>query len=271
MPTFFLNTVEWSHLLLGALLIIAVVIAYIIKRRDNQRLAALKQDLQTAHDQLVMVKRKAEDAGRAKSEFLSLMSHELRTPLQAVIGYTDVVIEELKRAGDESHLNDLNQVVINSERLLKQINGLLEMANMELGRMERDLTEVKIVEPETCANHVVMIDDDPAFLDIMARTIRAEGYQVHTASDAESGWRLIHAIKPGVITLDLFLPDQHGWTLFERIKADPAIAHIPVIVISMIEERKRFNRQPAEEYLTKPVKRETLKLAIQRLAPHKNA
>jgi CheY-like chemotaxis protein len=117
---------------------------------------------------------------------------------------------------------------------------------------------------------VVMIDDDPAFLDIMARTIRAEGYNVHTASDAESGWRLIQAIKPDVITLDLFLPDQHGWILFERIKADPDVCDIPVIVISMIEERKRFNRQPAEEYLTKPVRRETLKHAIQRLAPHKN-
>jgi CheY-like chemotaxis protein len=104
----------------------------------------------------------------------------------------------------------------------------------------------------------------------MARTIRAEGYQVHTANDAESGWRMIQSIKPQVITLDLFLPDQHGWILFERIKADPDICDIPVIVISMIEERKRFNRQPPEEYLTKPVRRDTLKLAIQRLAPHKN-
>ena len=116
-----------------------------------------------------------------------------------------------------------------------------------------------------------MIDDDPAFLDIMARTIRAEGYEVHTASDAESGWRLIQSIRPQVITLDLLLPDQHGWILFERIKEDPDVCDIPVIVVSMIEERKRFNRQQAEEYLTKPVKRETLKLAIQRFAPQKSA
>jgi CheY-like chemotaxis protein len=126
------------------------------------------------------------------------------------------------------------------------------------------------VAPEPVGEQVVMIDDDPAFLDIMARTIRAEGYQVYTASDAESGWRLIQSVRPDVITLDLFLPDQHGWILFERIKADPDVSDIPVIVISMIEERRRFNRQPAEEYLTKPVRRETLKQAIQRLAPHKN-
>lgn len=428
----------WGSVLLGALLIITVVIAYIIKRRDNQRLAAHSQDLQIARDRLAIAKRKAEDASKAKSEFLSLMSHELRTPLQAIIGYTEVVIEELKMADDEHHLNDLNRVILNSERLLKLINGVLDLAKIESGRMDLDLTEVKlsslvdeavgtvaplleknairllvdvddgeslpIADPEKLLHilinllgnavkfapngqvrikayhqpqqiylsvadtgigiskelqltifdpfrqgdsgttrkfqgsglglsitrqlcelmgggirvesdvgvgskfivelplpidpslaespppdveeplveavpvsapadgeQVVMIDDDPAFLDIMARTIRAEGYQVHTAGDAESGWRLIQSIKPHVITLDLFLPDQHGWILFERIKADPDVCDIPVIIISMIEERKRFNRQPADEYLTKPVRRETLKLAIQRLAPHKNS
>lgn len=428
----------WGSVILGALLIITILIAYTIKRRDNQRLAAHTQDLQIARDRLAIAKRKAEDASKAKSEFLSLMSHELRTPLQAIIGYTEVVIEELKLADDEHHLKDLNRVILNSERLLKLINGVLDLAKIESGRMDLDLTEVKlsslveealatvaplaeknavrlqvdvddgtslpVADPEkllhilinllgnaikfthdgqvrvkayhqpqqiyicvadtgigisqeqqvaifdpfkqadsgttrkfqgsglglsitrqlcelmggkirveselgvgskfivelplpinpqavknvaaaddeaqvfpsapvalpTTGEQVVMIDDDPAFLDIMARTIRAEGYQVHTASDAESGWRLIQSIKPDVITLDLFLPDQHGWILFERIKADEDICDIPVIVISMIEERKRFNRQPAEEYLTKPVRRETLKLAIERLAPHKN-
>jgi signal transduction histidine kinase/CheY-like chemotaxis protein len=425
----------WGSVILGALLIITVLFAYTIKRRDNQRLAAHSQDLQIARDRLAIAKRKAEDASKAKSEFLSLMSHELRTPLQAIIGYTEVVIEELKLADDEHHLKDLNRVILNSERLLKLINGVLDLAKIESGRMDLDLTEVKLSslveealgtvaplmeknaiqlqvdvddgeslpvadpekllhilinllgnaikfapngqvrikayhqpqqiyisvadtgigiskeqqatifdpfkqadsgttrkfqgsglglsitrqlcelmgggirvesdlgegskfivelplpinptavqapksddEPQVSApvvltptgEQVVMIDDDPAFLDIMARTIRAEGYNVHTASDAESGWRLIQAIKPDVITLDLFLPDQHGWILFERIKADPDVCDIPVIVISMIEERKRFNRQPAEEYLTKPVRRETLKHAIQRLAPHKN-
>jgi signal transduction histidine kinase/CheY-like chemotaxis protein len=429
----------WGSVILGALLIITVLIAYTIKRRDNQRLAAHSQDLQIARDRLAIAKRKAEDASKAKSEFLSLMSHELRTPLQAIIGYTEVVIEELKLVDDEHHLKDLSRVILNSERLLKLINSVLDLAKIESGRMDLDLTEVKlsslvdealgtvaplaeknaihllidvddgeslpVADPEKLLHilinllgnaikfapngqvrvkayhqpqqiyisvadtgigisaeqqstifdpfkqadsgttrkfqgsglglsitrqlcelmggrirvesaldvgskfivelplpinpmavqtpksdddesqvpssapvalvptgeQVVMIDDDPAFLDIMARTIRAEGYQVHTASDAESGWRLIQAIKPDVITLDLFLPDQHGWILFERIKADPDVCDIPVIVISMIEERKRFNRQPAEEYLTKPVRRETLKLAIQRLAPHKNS
>lgn len=428
----------WGSVILGALLIVTILLAYTVKRRDNQRLAAHSQDLQMARDRLAIAKRKAEDASKAKSEFLSLMSHELRTPLQAIIGYTEVVLEELKLVDDEAHVNDLTRVITNSERLLKLINSVLDLAKIESGRMDLDLAEIKlsslveealgtvaplleknairlltdvddgetlpkadpekmlhilinllgnaikfapngqvrikayhqpkriyisvadtgigisvdqqarifdpfkqadssttrkfqgsglglsitrqlcelmggtirveselgagakfivelplpinptpvavarnedeeyqaaqhVVSPLGDGEHVVMIDDDPAFLDIMARTIRAEGYEVHTASDAESGWRLIQSIKPRVITLDLLLPDQHGWILFERIKEDPDVRDIPVIVVSMIEERKRFNRQPAEEYLTKPVKRETLKAAVQRLAPRKKA
>lgn len=423
----------WGSVILGVLLIITVFIAYAIKRRDNQRLAAHSQDLQIAKDRLAIAKRKAEDASQAKSDFLSLMSHELRTPLQAIIGYTEVVIEELKLDDDQRHINDLTRVISNSERLLKLINGVLDLAKIESGRMQLDLTEVKLsnlvdealgtigplfeknsirlsvevddgpflpvadpekllhvlinllgnaskyapnsfvtvkafheptriyisvtdtgiglspeqqlqifepfrqadngttrkfqgsglglsitrqlcemmggsisvksqlgagatfivdlplpVEPatilgpndtpnavtdltalsqESTGQHIVMIDDDPAFLDIMARTLRSEGYHVHTASDAETGFSLVQAVKPQVITLDLLLPDQHGWLVFERLKADPDLQHIPVIIISIADDRKPDLQRPAEEYLTKPIRRETLKLAVQKLAP----
>src|SRR5690606_7008269 len=126
------------------LLIITILIGYTIKRRDNQRLAEHSKDLQIAKDRLAIAKRKAEEASQAKSEFLSLMSHELRTPLQAIIGYTEVVIEELKLAEDENHISDLKRVISNSERLLKLINGVLDLAKIESGRMELDLTEVKL-------------------------------------------------------------------------------------------------------------------------------
>ena len=72
------------------------------------------------------------------------MSHELRTPLQAIIGYTEVVIEDLKLNDDQVHIKDLMRVISNSERLLKLINGVLDLAKIESGRMVLDLTEVKL-------------------------------------------------------------------------------------------------------------------------------
>lgn len=134
----------WGLVFLGTLLIVTVLIAYTIKRRDNQRLAAHSKDLQIAKDRLAIAKRKAEDASQAKSEFLSLMSHELRTPLQAIIGYTELVIEELKVNDDNTHINDLTRVIHNGERLLRLINGVLDMAKIESGKMDLDLTEVRL-------------------------------------------------------------------------------------------------------------------------------
>src|SRR5690606_18464074 len=112
--------------------------------------------------------------------------------------------------------------------------------------------------------------DDQAFLDIMARTLRSEGYHVHTAGDAETGYSLAQAVKPEVITLDLLLPGQHGWLVFERLKADPDLRDIPVIIISIVDDRKADLQRPADEYLTKPIRRETLKLAVQKLTENKD-
>lgn len=425
---------SWALVLLGLLLVITIWFAYLIKRRDNRRLANHAQDLQFAKDRLLIAKRKADEASQAKSDFLSLMSHELRTPLQAIIGYTEVVLEELKFNDESRHLNDLTRVINNSERLLKLINSVLDLAKMEAGRMSLDLTQIKlselvedalgsikpladkkslalhtsvkdgdslpIADPEKLlliminllgnavkftasgnvslqawhennaieisvtdtgmgisanqvqlifnafhqldhsrarkfegsglglaitkqlvdlmggkinvqsepgkgsvfsvhiplpiipvdknneegyggktsdaydeeesvitTDNIVMIDDDPAFLDIMARTLRAEGYGVHTALDAITGYQLLKKIKPKVITLDLLLPDQHGWSLFEKIKLDQDLKEIPIIIISMVDEEKYSHTKQIDDYLTKPVRLETLKHAVQRLVP----
>lgn len=128
----------------GVLLIVTVFVAYTLKRRDNTILAARGQDLKMAGDRLAVAKSKAEAASQAKSEFLSLMTHELRTPLQAVIGYTDIVMEELRAEGSERYIDDLTRVINNSERLLKLINGVLDLARVESGEMELHLSEVKL-------------------------------------------------------------------------------------------------------------------------------
>jgi len=134
----------WGLVLLGLLLLITIFAAYIMKQRANKRLAEHSQELQLAKDRLAIAKRKAEAASQAKSDFLSLMSHELRTPLQSIIGYSEVVMEELKSQDDDEHVQDLMRVINNAERLLRLINGVLDMAKIESGHMGLDLTEVKL-------------------------------------------------------------------------------------------------------------------------------
>lgn len=134
----------WATVALGFLLVITIFIAYAIKRRDNKKLKEHSQDLQMARDRLVLAKSKAESANEAKSEFLSLMSHELRTPLQAIIGYTEVVKEELHSEGEIRYNEDLNRVINNSDRLLKLINDVLDLAKAESGEMQLHISDIKL-------------------------------------------------------------------------------------------------------------------------------
>lgn len=120
------------------------IFAYKTKREDNERLARRSHDLQVARDKLEVAKRKAEAANRAKGAFLSLMSHELRTPLQSIIGYTDLVIEDLKAEGDEIYSDQLIRVNTNGERLLELINNTLDLAKIEAGKMSVQLTPMHV-------------------------------------------------------------------------------------------------------------------------------
>jgi len=155
---------------LGVILVALAVWAYISKRRDAERLEAQGRDLKIARDKLNIAKVKAEEANQAKSEFLSLMSHELRTPLQAIIGYTEVVIEDLKLEGLESYTNDLNRVVNNSERLLRLINGVLDLAKIESGNMKLFLAPVDLeaTVADAAANVLPQFDEKGLALNINA-------------------------------------------------------------------------------------------------------
>ncbi|RYC33217.1 sensor histidine kinase [Lichenibacterium minor] len=78
----------------------------------------------------------AEEANRAKSNFLANMSHELRTPLSAVIGYTELLEEELDDLGEHRVLDDLNKVKGNAKHLLGLINDVLDLSKVEANRMD---------------------------------------------------------------------------------------------------------------------------------------
>ncbi|QNK58793.1 hybrid sensor histidine kinase/response regulator [Paenibacillus sp. PAMC21692] len=105
---------------------------------------------------------------------------------------------------------------------------------------------------------VLVIDDDPAMLGLMQRYLGQEEWTVTLAQSGREGLRLAKQLKPDVISLDVLMPGVDGWNVLTMLKNDPELAHIPVVMISMMDEQRLAYAMGAAEYVTKPVQRDRL-------------
>jgi PAS domain S-box-containing protein len=123
----------------------------------------------------------------------------------------------------------------------------------------------QIVETDGCA--VLVIDDDPVVRDLLQRFLSKEGFQVICAASGSEGLQLVKNIKPDVITLDVLMPGMDGWTVLSALKANPQTADIPVIMLTMVDEKNLGYALGVSEYLTKPIDRERLLTVLRRYRP----
>jgi signal transduction histidine kinase/CheY-like chemotaxis protein len=100
---------------------------------------------------------------------------------------------------------------------------------------------------------VLVVDDDAAARDLLSRTLEKAGFATVTAASAEEGLDLARAVLPDALVSDVLLPGMTGWNLIEAFKAEPALCDIPVVVLSVIENRRHSLGLGAVEHLTKPV------------------
>src|SRR5262249_39159722 len=97
-------------------------------------LARLEQD--AAATRMRVAKEAAEEADRAKSQFLATMSHELRTPLTTIIGYSEMILEQCREDGLDGLVPDVQQVHAAGKHLLTLINDILDLSKIEAGKLE---------------------------------------------------------------------------------------------------------------------------------------
>ena len=104
----------------------------------------LESEIEIRTQELVVARDGALTASRHKSEFLANISHELRTPLQAIIGYTDLVREDLELECMDAQVEDLDKSIRSAHNLLALINNILDLAKIEAGRMDLHLKAVNV-------------------------------------------------------------------------------------------------------------------------------
>jgi PAS domain S-box-containing protein len=127
--------------------------------------------------------------------------------------------------------------------------------------------EPLVPEVSTGARIVVAIDDDPEALRLLMEHLRGSGFTVVPAGDGDTGLQLVRELRPAVVTLDVLMPHMDGWQVLGALKADPATAAIPVVVLSFVDNKALGFSLGAAAYLTKPIEREQLLAAVEHLAP----
>jgi CheY-like chemotaxis protein len=115
--------------------------------------------------------------------------------------------------------------------------------------------------------HLLVVEDDPVFADIVGDVIHAQGLKYVVASSGQAALEHVRANKPSGVILDVRLPDVDGFQVMESLRADPSMSDVPVHFVSAMESGERGMALGAVGYLTKPASRNDIVRAVQSIAP----
>jgi signal transduction histidine kinase/FixJ family two-component response regulator len=121
-----------------------------------------------------------------------------------------------------------------------------------------------VSEMKTDRDTILVIDDDAAVRELMSRYLGKLGFNALTVASGEEGLRFAKQVRPVLITLDVVMQDCDGWSVLSKLKADPELSKIPVIMVTIVDNEARGLDLGASNYLIKPVDRERLAVVIEK-------
>lgn len=203
---------------------------------------------------------------------LSHLRHDLRTPLNQIIGYSELLLEEAADAGHDDYAPDLERIRGAAKTLLSLINdnltddrltlageivaqggsaGLRPARSAEAGETPALPGDDEAAMP----GRILVVDDNAGNRDMLARQLERQGHTVAAADDGREALERLRAEAFDLVLLDMMMPVLDGYGTLLEIKKDPALQHLPVIMISALDELGSVVRcieRGAEDYLPKP-------------------
>jgi class 3 adenylate cyclase/CheY-like chemotaxis protein len=262
---------------------IADFLAIVVEDARRLQLDALMSDLdrmQSAAARLnsfvqTLIADSSSDRRRNESaeEFNRRLRHDLRTPLNAVIGYSEMLLEDMDAEGEHPLRADVTKLRESADFLLAQIDAMVALTRGETVALEQDaalapqksivadiLRTVAPLRDGSSQQHdrparILVVDDNASNRDVLARRLVREGHEISTAVDGAGALDLVAREDFDLILLDLIMPEIGGFEVLCRLKSDERTRAIPVIVISALDELDSVVRcieAGADDYLSKP-------------------
>ncbi len=197
------------------------------------------------------------------SAALRTLRHDLRTPINQIKGYCELLQEEAEDAGDDRWRDVLEAIRLDTESLRQAIESLALETDAPPRRKRPRKREVSArhtpipfdpQSPEERAT-VLVVDDNAANRDLLSRLLHRDGFRVVTAGDGQEGIRRMREVDVDVVLLDILMPVMDGYETLERLKLDEELRHVPVIMLTSLDEPQSITRciqAGAEDHLPKP-------------------
>ena len=140
-----------------------------------------------------------------------------------------------------------------------------ESSDINPEELENLNRQTALVSKKDGKSTILVIDDDPTIRDLMTRHLEKNNFSVLQALDGAQGIKMAREYRPDAITLDILMPEMDGWSVLRTLKADKQVSHIPAVMASIIDEKKKGFSLGAADYLSKPVERDRLIGSISKL------
>jgi class 3 adenylate cyclase len=200
---------------------------------------------------------------------LQQLSHDLRTPVNHIIGYAELLAEQTAGPGGETLGRDLQRIIVAARHWLELMERELmapqpgdapapAVSAADSALIRRFQAVPPADEPaiaSATAARLLVADDDAGNRDLLRRRLERLGCEVIECADGHAAWGLAQAEPFDLLLLDLIMPGLDGHQVLERLKAEPRLRHLPVIIISALDQMEGIVRcieLGAEDYLPKP-------------------